>query len=311
VAGTSFTSGLLGGGRWYRWRVVPVNGTLTGPASTSVDIRTTGVPSYGAFYALGDSYSSGLGTLGTAGSYSGGACKRSSEAWPYLAKASWDPVPVHLACAGNTTVNVRNNQLPSVPQNPGTALITLTVGGNDIGFGDEAKKCWTQDCAGDEATIAGRIDAMDATLRTLYREIRNKAPGADIVVAGYPKLIMPPETANCSIAFRSGVPGVGDGYQDDEKLMIRRLTTRLNDVIQRAGDAAGIVVAVSNVESWFDGHEACAGSNGEYINQLAECSAFPIACEGTLHPNLGGQLAYALAVNDRRYALSLYGYVRR
>ena len=310
VPGTSFNPGLLQVGHWYRFRVVPTNGLLTGPASASVDIRTTGVPLYEAFYALGDSYSSGLGTLGTVGSYTGGDCKRSSVAWPYLAKAGWDPTPVHLACAGAKTPDLRGGQLSSVPLYPGAALITLTIGGNDVDFGPEATKCWKEDCTGDESTLNARIDAMDSTLRANYRDIRNRAPGADIVVAGYPKLIMPPETANCSIAFRSGVPGFGDGFQDNEKRMIRRLSARLNGVIQRAGDAEGVVIAVREVEGWFDGHEACAGSNGEYINQLAECSAYPVGCAGTLHPNYGGQLAYAFAVNQRRSALADHGYVR-
>ncbi len=310
VPGTSFNPGVLQAGHWYRFRVVPTNGLLTGPASASVDIRTTGVPYYEAFYALGDSYSSGLGTLGTVGSYTGGSCKRSSVAWPYLTKTGWEPTPVHLACAGAKTPDLRGGQLSSVPQNPGAVLITLTIGGNDVDFGPEATKCWQEDCTADEPILNARIDAMDSTLRATYRDIRNRAPGADIVVAGYPKLIMPPETANCSIVFRSGFPGVGDGFQHNEKRMIRRLAARLNGVIQRAGDAEGIVVAVREVEAWFDGHEACAGSNGEYINQLAECTAYPVGCAGTLHPNYGGQLAYAYAVNQRRVGLNEHGYVR-
>jgi lysophospholipase L1-like esterase len=311
VPGTSFDPDLLIPGHWYRWRVVPVNGTLEGPASDTVDIRTTGVPIYQSFYALGDSYSSGLGTLGSIPEgYTGGDCMRSSVAWPRLMKADWDPAPHHLACAGAKTGDVYANQLPAIPQNPGAALITITIGGNDVGFGPTATKCWFTDCTGDEGTLNRNIDAMEGTLRELYTWLRNRAPGADIIVAGYPKLIMPPDTANCSIAFRSGIVGISDGYQDNEKLMIRRLSARLNDVIRRAGDDAGVVTAVRQVEDWFDGHEACAGANGEYVNQLAECSANYRSCPGTLHPNYGGQLAYAYATNERRVMLRDHGFVR-
>ena len=92
--------------------------------------------------------------------------------------------------------------------------------------------------------------------------------------------------------------------------MIRRLAARLDYAIQNAGDDEGVVVAVTDVLGRFDGHEACAGANGEYINQLAECSVYPVST-GTLHPNYGGQLAYAMAVNQRRQLLASYGFVRR
>jgi lysophospholipase L1-like esterase len=310
VPDTAFNPGLLATGHWYRFRVVPVNGLLTGPASNTVDVRTIGLPLYNAFYALGDSYSSGLGTLGTAGSYSGGSCKRSSQAWAYLAQAPWDPPPNLLACAGAKTDDLLANQLPQVPVMWGPILITLTIGGNDVGFADEAGKCWKTDCTGDEATLNARIDGVGGTLRNTYTAIKNRAPGADIVVAGYPRLITDPAFANCSTAFGSGIIGISDGFHDNEKAMIRRLADRLNFVIQSAADDVGVVAAVSDVVSWFDGHEACAGpSNGEYINQIAECD-ISFSCSGTLHPNYGGQLAYAFAVNQRRQALGALGYVR-
>jgi hypothetical protein len=307
VTATSFNPGALQPGHWYRWRVIPANGALLGPASNTVDLRTTGTSNYLKYYALGDSYSSGLGTLGTAGSYTGGACKRSGQAWPYLARQSWEPAPTHLACAGAKTIDMLS-QVSQIPQNPGTVLISFTIGGNDVGFGEVAVDCWRRDCTGQEDSIAAKIDALRGTLRDTYRAVKARAPGADIVVAGYPKLILPPETANCTAIFGSGVPGVGDGFRDDEKRMIRRLATRLNGVIQIAGAEEDVVVVVREVSERFDGHEACAGS-GEYINQLAECTTLPL-CSGTLHPTYGGQLAYALAINQRRVELAEHGFVR-
>jgi hypothetical protein len=158
-----------------------------------------------------------------------------------------------------------------------------------------------------------RIDAVGSTLRSTYGAIRARAPGADIVVAGYPKLIADPALANCATFFGSGIWGVGDGFHDNEKAMIRRLATRLDGVISQATADAGVINAVGYVLSWFEGHEACAGSNGEYINQLAECgvSISAVGCPGTLHPNPGGQLAYAFAVNDARQGLANIGFVRR
>ena len=50
-----------------------------------------------------------------------------------------------------------------------------------------------------------RIDALGDTLRATYRAIRAKAPGADIVVAGYPLLIMP-ASGELLVAWPSGIP---------------------------------------------------------------------------------------------------------
>jgi lysophospholipase L1-like esterase len=306
VSTTSFDPGFLQPGHWYRFRVIPANGALFGPPSDPVDIRTTGTSHYLGYYALGDSFSSGLGT----GGYSGGACYRSSgQAWPYLARQSWEPAPTHLACASDKTADLMANQVTRIMDFPGTVLITLTIGGNDVDFGPVALRCWRQNCTPEESSIAARIDAMGPALRNVYRTLRTKAPGADIVVAGYPKLIMPPETANCSYVFGTGVPGVADGFRDDEKRMVRRLAARLNGMIQRIGAEENVLVAVNEVSAWFDGHEACAGAAGEYVNQV-DCGVLPLGCPGSLHPNAGGQLAYAYAVNQARRRLAEQGDVR-
>ena len=80
VGATSFTVSGLSTGRWYRFRVVPANGTLTGPASTAYEVRTRGLPDYTTYYALGDSYSSGHGASTADAPYTGGDCKRTTNA---------------------------------------------------------------------------------------------------------------------------------------------------------------------------------------------------------------------------------------
>src|SRR4051812_16820609 len=91
------------------------------------------------YVALGDSYSSGLGT-DTA--YTGGSCDRSAAAYSALWSAAHPGVPyASLACAGARTadVAVQASQLPA-----GTSLVSVTVGGNDVGFSSIMTTCALQ-----------------------------------------------------------------------------------------------------------------------------------------------------------------------
>src|SRR5262249_54287248 len=83
------------------------------------------------YVALGDSYSSG----DAAGSHSpsSGDCLRSASASPVKGAAAPSPASfAFVACAGATTADVVSGQLGAVTS--GTTLISITIGGNDVGF---------------------------------------------------------------------------------------------------------------------------------------------------------------------------------
>src|SRR5881409_2627606 len=88
------------------------------------------------YAALGDSYSSGVGS----GSYgSSGSCYRSSKAYPQLwANVHSGTSFTFLACSGVRTGDVIN-QANSIPSS--ATLVTVTVGGNDAGFADVMTSC--------------------------------------------------------------------------------------------------------------------------------------------------------------------------
>src|SRR4051812_3355519 len=95
----------------------------------------------GGYVALGDSYSSGVG----AGSYisSSGDCKRSTKAHPYLWAAAHSPSSFDFtACSGARTGDVLANQL--TPLSATTALVSVSIGGNDAGFADVMTTCVLQ-----------------------------------------------------------------------------------------------------------------------------------------------------------------------
>jgi lysophospholipase L1-like esterase len=303
---TTFDPGLMHSGSWYAYRVQPLNGFLEGPLSNTVEIRTRGLP-YGAgtghayvrYYALGDSYSSGLGAGGSGG-YTGGDCLRTTNAYAY--DMHYIGTVHHLACANETIPTLRSRQLGQI-DHPSNALITVTIGGNDVGFGPVLQDCATPgnpSCAPQEPGIAAAIDALKPQLVALYQALRLQAPGADIVAGGYPLLIRPPGSGDCNVAINSVL-------KDDEKLMMRRLATRLNNVIHAAALEARVFSAVPQVLAQFDGHEACS-TDGEYVNQNVGPLLNP--GPGSFHPNLGGQLAYAVAFSERLVYLNASGATR-
>lgn len=311
VTATSLTIGSLANGHWYRFRILPVNGTLQGPASDPIEVRTTGFQgAYDHYYVLGDSYSAGEG----APPYSGTAgCFRSVQSYAYQLGAGI-PTPVMLACSGAITDDIDTvvqlpalmatqlQQLRNAPQ--GNSLITLTIGGNDAQFATELENCIfsIHACTARQMTISQRIAALEPRLVQVYQEIRQAAPGADIVVLGYPLLFADPATARCHN------PIIAAGVSKSEMGMIRQLADQMNTEITQAAAQAGIVSAASQVAEDFAGHEACApNEKDEWINEITGLTRME---HGSFHPKLAGYLADASAINARRANLYQTGMVR-
>jgi len=136
------------------------------------------------YVALGDSYSSGVGT----NRYDlNAACKRSSLAYPALVQAAKGYALDFRACSGATTTDVVNTQVAAL--NSATNLVTVTAGGNDAGFSSLLVSCTLTNCVSSinstitwvNTSLAARLDAMDSQIRT-------RAPSAKVIVLGYPRL---------------------------------------------------------------------------------------------------------------------------
>ncbi len=311
VTDTSVTIGSLGVGHWYRFRVIPINGTTQGPASAPIEIRTTGFQgAYDHYYVLGDSYSAGEGAppyVGTKG------CYRSMNSYAYQI-GNGVPTPVMIACSGavtndiDTTVQfpyLPGTQLQQLKNSPLTnALITFTIGGNDVNFAKDLETCIfsVHTCTTQQATISQTITMLEPRLVQVYQEIREAAPGADIIVLGYPLLFAAPDDAHCHN------PLIAAGVSKSEMTMIRTLAAQLDSVIDQAAAQAGVVSAADGVEQVFAGHEACAANkNAEWINEITGLTAM---IHGSFHPTAAGYAGDALAVNARRTTFYQSGMVR-
>ena len=153
----------------------------------SVALATTASASTAHYVALGDSYSSGDG----AGNYSGGNCLRSANAYPQLWANAHAPASFDFeACSGAVVSDVLNGQLGNV--NSGTSLISITIGGNDVGFSNVMETC----VLGSDSSCATAVsnaesyanNTLPGTISNLFSTIRSKAPSAHVVVLDYPHL---------------------------------------------------------------------------------------------------------------------------
>lgn len=220
------------------------------------------------YAALGDSYSSGLGT----GSYysDSGSCKRSSKAYPVLWANAKQPASFKfVACAGAKTTDVINGQLSSLSSS--TDLISISVGGNDASFGDTMRTCATSS----EATCLAEVDkartyiknTLPGKLNSVYSEIKKKAPNAKVVVMGYSRLYKVPGSCNA-------------GLSDKSRTAINAAADDLATVTSGRAAAAGFTFG--DVRSPFTNHEICSSDwwlNSVILTDTSE----------SYHPNAAGQ----------------------
>ncbi|TRV75390.1 SGNH/GDSL hydrolase family protein [Streptomyces sp. 130] len=225
----AFSSSLLLGA------VIALTGAATANAASSVD-----------YVALGDSYSSGVGS----GSYisSSGDCKRSTLAYPSLWASAHSPASFSFtACSGARTGDVIAGQLG--PLNSSTDLVSISIGGNDAGFSDVMTTCVLQSettCLNRIATARSYVDTtLPGKLDSVYDAIEAKAPAAHVVVLGYPRFYK--IGGSCIVGLSDKVRSAINGAAD----YLNAATAK------RAADHG---FSFGDVTSTFAGHEICSGS---------------------------------------------------
>lgn len=244
--------------------------TLLGPVGPA----RAAAPSY---VALGDSYSSGVGTR----SYidDGTSCQRSTYAYPSLIAAARGYALNFRACSGAKIPDVTTTQLSAL--GTATSYVTISVGGNDAGFAGVLTECaqpwWSSDCNGAIDTAQAYIkDKLPAALATLYSSIRTKAPNAKVVVVGYPRIF---DGEDCNAAT---------WFSPAEETRLNATADLLNSKLASAASAKAF--AFANPTNRFVGHAVCDST--EWLNGLSN----PIS--ESYHPNrLGHSSGYTPLVS--------------
>ena len=259
---------------------------------------------WGNYVALGDSYSSGDG----AGDYlpgtaEPGGCWRSEHAYPRVIAEEFDfsgslafyACSSHKASEMIKQIGTPESQIERVTEN--TSLVTLGIGGNDLGFIPVLRTCMVRMplldssvCVEQEEDIDERMETFEKTLKEVLEEIRDRAPDARILVLGYPRL------------FPEDPPGMYYTLNRSDQLWLNDLAERFNelirDVVYRVdGDVYGSrstgSVEYVNTLSALNGYEVSAEEawlNGIMLGQLGEGLRVD---RSTFHPTAKGQMSIA------------------
>jgi len=273
----------------------------------------------GWYSALGDSFSAGDGNEPYMNAFgfdtTADGCHRSAAAYPVTIATQLygGQTARFVACSGAVIRDVvvgKGKVPPGMEPSQLNALdntvdlVTISIGGNDIGFSSIATSCVL---FGIICTFTDNTDAVNAiarigkendsgqildpstapgsssdpvyTLDNIYATIRHDAPNARILVVGYPDLL--PINAPCLTA----------GLGTDVVNWLNGVEKSLNDTIKTEAERNGAEYV--DLSTAFAGHELC--SFQPYVNLLVNPPFF----ETPVHPNEHGQGAMARAVKAK------------
>ncbi len=247
------------------------------------------------YVALGDSYAAGplipnpLLPLG---------CLKSSNNYAHLAAPGIGLSLRDATCSGATTEDMTSPQEvdpdgPNPPQfdslDAETTVVSLTIGGNDIGFSDIALDCVTLNpfstpCknkynSGGKDVIAERIAATAPKVDAVLDGIAERSPSAEVFVVNYAAIF--PETGfGCW-------PQMPIGFGDVPYLRAKQKELNAMLATQAAANGATVV-------DWYKasiGHDACKGSSTRWVEPVV-----PGNPAAPIHPNKAGMVGAANAL---------------
>lgn len=243
------------------------------------------------YVAMGDSFSSGEGVEPfESGSNTPGTdmCHRSSSAYPRLLEAntslSLDLGSRFVACSGaktsDITTNTFNGEDPQIDAlGSDTDIVTVTIGGNDVGFADYAIACTVTLCGPGTFDYDYIMDAINdpdffLNLEATYESILTHAPNAQVYVSGYPFLAAE-DSDVCGAVDLTGAWAVQD--------QLNAVThDAVNDVRATVPATRLHYVDPNQTGSPFIGKHLCNGGASDF-NGLTSPTAY------SFHPNADGQ----------------------
>ncbi|NUS74272.1 MAG: SGNH/GDSL hydrolase family protein [Corynebacteriales bacterium] len=251
------------------------------------------------YVALGDSYVSGPGIpqQDTSG------CGRSDQNYPALIAAELKPQEfTDVSCGGATTKEMTASQLDNGKEiNPPqlealtekTDLVTLGIGGNDIGFGSIVQTCVMlglvdKDGAPCQAryTIGGsdqlekKIGEKATEVDAVLDAIAQRSPDAKTYIVGYPTIL--PESGTC----QNVLPFAKGDYE-----YLRGVFGKLNSMLEEQADKNG--AHYIDTVTGSKGHDVCQPVGTKWVEGITpESPAAPV------HPNALGMAGTAAIVLD-------------
>ncbi len=252
-------------------------------------------PAPDTYVSLGDSYTAG--PLIPDQSTSPLGCLRSNKNYPSLVRPQIKVTQfVDPSCSGATTKDFSAAQdVTPGPANPPQydslstrdKVVTVGIGGNDIGFTDIIKTCATQNPFGNGCKptyvhdghddLRDKIDATAPKIAAVLAEVHRRAPQAKIFLVGYPTIV--PETGNGCYPVMPVLPSDTPYLRGIAKYLNAMLAGQAN-----VGGATYVDTAASSI-----GHDYCA------IDHWVE-GLVPTGPAAPVHPNAKGMANTAVQV---------------
>ena len=249
-----------------------------------------------SYVALGDSYTAGPiipvqqpDPLG---------CLRSDHNYPHLVAAALGVSEFRDAsCSGAETDDMTNPQGVSPGPNPpqfdrldaDTQLVTLGIGGNDIGFSEIVENCSSLVPTGHPCQDHYVVNGHDE----LAERIEMTAPKVAAVLDGIHQ--RSPEARIYVVAYLAILPESGPGcwpqlpMTPDDVPYLRGIEKKLNAMLAAQAEANGAKFVDAYTASI--GHDACQLPVTRWVEP-----AVPTTPAAPVHPNLFGMQGYADAV---------------
>ncbi len=281
------------------------------------------------YVALGDSYAAGYGILPSTGLPVAG-CDQSTTNYPHLTATELGLTLTDVTCSGAETVNITTAtqstysgiapiQIASL--SPSTDIVTVSIGGNDLGFVDILTNCaaftatgpvvaGTSNCTafyspgGVDSLAAEIAGAVTTALENTFEAIALAAPNATVFVVGYPALT--PSTIPGAGCFRDAAgtfappfPVNAYPYQNVDVAYLHTVEVGLDQALAAAAAAKGAVYV--SALAGTDAHSPC-DTVDPYVNGItvASVSLAPLSVTlepGAMHPNAAGAAYLATSLN--------------
>ena len=251
------------------------------------------------YVALGDSYSAGPLIPLQTGMPLG--CQRSDHNYPSLVAKQLGVASFRdVSCSAATTEHFTSPQSVPLGQNPpqfdaltsDADLVTFSMGGNDIGFGEIIQECTTRSplqpfgsackdfyTSGGTDKLAARISDTAPKIAAAVKGIKKRSPKARVLVVGYPS-ILPDEGPGCFpvVPFSAG-----------DVAYLRATEKRLDAMLEAQAEKNG----ADYVDTYTPtiGHDICQLPGKKWIEGLV-----PTAPAAPVHPNALGMNGMAQAV---------------
>jgi len=288
--------------------------TLVGPAGAASDR-----PHYREYVALGDSWSADVfTTFPPTTEFTPFDCAQSSSDYPHQVARTLGVAQFRDATCGSATTEhmaAPQADLPlggvNPPQldrlSPTTDLVTLGIGGNDIGLAGAVQHCLNlvpldaglglpaplgTPCkdyftAGGQDRLAATVDATGPKVAAVITQIRQRSPRARVLLVNY----------------LNGLPADGKGcwpsvpITDGDIAYLQQTFLGMNAMLKATAKSGGVQLVDTYTPTV--GHDVCQAPDVRYIEGLVPIGITnPLLLAFPFHPNQAGADAQARIVTQ-------------